>query len=117
MGPSLPGALAEALEDLGLTDGLTPGNIALRLGMGGVTAWLYAASRRRLGPTPFTAFRIGLAVWFVAYAPPIWALGGRGVVSGGALTMLAAWGLVETTLAAIVGGAVHRRLRRRTAYY
>jgi hypothetical protein len=83
-------------------------HVSLRLAIGLLVAWLYAAIRPRFGPGPRTALIAALAVWLSS------------CVFGGILllevriyslrtTLIAlAWGLVEMALVALTAGWIYR---------
>jgi len=103
---------AEAMKALGKTGEMTAKNIVVwniwgfLAGIGAV--WLYAAIRPRFGPGAGTAVKAGLAVWFFAHF--LWTLGmwNMGLFPQNALMIGTAWALVETIVAAVVGGWVYK---------
>lgn len=76
--------------------------------IGMLLVWLYAAIRPRFGPGAGTAVKAGLAVWFFAHF--LWTLGSwnMGLFPQNALMIGVAWVLVETILAAVVGGWLYK---------
>jgi len=91
--------------------------LGLRLAIGCATVWLYAAARFRLRSTTRTAIRVGLAVWLLLYVPTVSILGSLEVLPRIVLGAIAAWGVVETVLAAWAGGLVHQLTRPDDARY
>jgi hypothetical protein len=103
---------AESMKALGKSGEVTANQIIVwniwgfLLGIGLV--WLYAAIRPRFGPGAGTAVKAGLAVWFFAHF--LWTLGSwnMGLFPQNALMIAVAWSLVETIVAAVVGGWVYK---------
>jgi hypothetical protein len=103
---------AESMKALGKSGEVTANQIIVwniwgfLLGIGLV--WLYAAIRPRFGPGAGTAVKAGLAVWFFAHF--LWTLGSwnMGLFPQNALMIGVAWVLVETILAAVVGGWLYK---------
>ncbi|MCG8467824.1 MAG: hypothetical protein MJB57_06375 [Gemmatimonadetes bacterium] len=91
--------------------------VATRFATGFVTAWLYAAARFRLRSTRRTAFRVGCAVWLLLYGPMAGFTIALDLMPRTVLGFVLAWGLVETGLAALVGGYVHQATRPADARY
>lgn len=91
--------------------------VAIRLAIGFVTVWLYAAARFRLRSKTRTAVRVGLAAWFLLYVPQLWILESLGALPRAALGAIAAWGVAETIAAAWAGGVVHQLTRPDAARY
>jgi len=109
--------MAEFLEGIDLGRQGLATIVAIRLATGCVTVWLYAAARFRLRSTKRTAIRVGLAVWFLLYVPLVSILGSLETLPRVVLGAIAAWGVVETVLAAWVGGLVHQLTRPDDARY
>src|SRR5262245_54801936 len=70
-------------------------NIAIRLGYGLLTAFLYAALRPRFGAGPRTAVVAGLFVWIAAYLPRLIELHDFGILYGWRLAVSLPWSLAE----------------------
>lgn len=103
---------AESMKALGKSGEVTANQIIVwniwgfLLGIGLV--WLYAAIRPRFGPGAGTAVKAGLAVWFFAHF--LWTLGSwnMGLFPQNALMIGVAWELVQSILAAVVGGWLYK---------
>jgi len=117
LGRIFPVAMAEFLEGIDSGRRELGINMVIRMVLGWVTVWLYAAARFRLRSTTKTAIRVGLAVWFVLYVPQLWLLGSREALPWNALGVMGAWGIVETVVAAWAGGLVHQLARPDDARY
>ena len=83
-------------------------NVGMRLVLGVITIYLYAALRPRFGPGPRTAIRSGMLVWVASYAVFTLGLNPLGVYPRRVLIAFAAWGLVEASLAAVAGAWLYR---------
>ena len=83
------------------------GFVVLTFVVGIVLIWLYAAMRPRFGAGIKTAIIAAVAVWVLAM---ISAMGDAivGITTADALIVPGIWTLVETIVAAIVGGWVYR---------
>ena len=95
--------------------GLQPPGEAVMLGylvtgvaLGIIMVWLYAAARRRLGPGPSTALRIGLTVWALACAIPNIHMFALGVLPANVFWITTLWTAVQMPLAALAGAWVYR---------
>ena len=91
--------------------------VLVRLAIGWVLAWLYAAARFRLRSTARTAFKIGRAAWFLLYVPMTAILYTIELIPAAALVAVLVWGLIETLLAAFAAGYVHQATRPDDARY
>jgi hypothetical protein len=102
----------EAMTALGKTGEMTVNNIIVwnvwgfLCGIGLV--WLYAAIRPRYGPGAGTAVKAGIAVWFFAHALMALAHWNMGLFPGNLIPIPAIWSLVETIVAALVGGWIYK---------
>lgn len=102
----------EAMKALGKTGEMTGTNIVVwniwgfLAGIGLV--WLYAAIRPRFGPGAGTAVKAGLAVWFFAHL--LWTIGtlNMGLFPQNMVITGVVWALVETIVAALVGGWIYK---------
>jgi len=98
--------LARAAAAFGVPP-LSPGGFAthlsLRMLFGILTVWLYASVRPRLGGGPATAQVVALVVWLLSYPLVLGLAAQIGYLPAGALWKVAAWGLVETSVAAQAG--------------
>ena len=99
----MPGA-ADRMQTGGAA---VPAGIAMKLVIGIVLVWLYAAARPRLGPGPKTASLIALAVWLLAAIFfsdfPL-----TGMISWATYVQLEALQLVAFLAAAWVGARLYR---------
>ena len=97
----------------------TEGQVSLTTGlMFGVTILLApfaGALIDRFGP--LRIIRIGLAVWFLVYVPYAWIQGSLQIFPWRVMAVLLAWGFFECLVAALLAGAVHRRLKPEYARY
>lgn len=82
--------------------------LGIRLGMGILLVWLYAAIRPRFGPGPKTAMLAAAAMWALAYV--FLAMGTKTLqlYSTNALVISTAWGFIELQLAALAGAWAYR---------
>jgi hypothetical protein len=102
----------EAMKALGKTGEMTVNNIIVwnvwgfLCGIGLV--WLYAAIRPRYGPGAGTAAKAGIAVWFFAHL--LWTIGNwnMGLFPTSMMMIPLVWTLVETIVAALVGGWIYK---------
>jgi len=117
LGRVFPDVMDRALGDTRIGGRDVAVNAGIRLLLGWITVWLYAAARFRLRSTFRTAVRVGLAVWFIAYVPQVWIQGKLGVFPWTLLGVILAWGFVETLAAAIIGGFLHQRTKPDGARY
>lgn len=76
--------------------------------LGIVMVWMYAAARTRFGPGSNTATKIGVAVWFLAYAFHGIGAANIGMMSWGSTLLALVWQLVEAIVAANVGGYLYK---------
>ena len=76
--------------------------------LGIAAIWLYAAIRPRYGAGAGTAFKAGLAVWFLASA--LWSIGtlNIGLFPSRLILIGTFWGLVEIVLATMLGAWVYK---------
>ncbi len=94
------------LRPMGMTE-IFARHLGVRMVFGLVVAFLYAATRPRLGPGPSTAVVSGIVVWLLAYVTLLNAFDELGVVGGPWLWLAGAWGIAEAVLAAFVAAAVY----------
>jgi len=102
----------EAMKALGLSGETTTRQIVVwniwgfLCGIGLV--WLYAAIRPRFNPGAGTAVKAGIAVWFFAHF--LWTLGmwNMALFPQAPWVIGLVWTLVETILAALVGGWIYK---------
>jgi hypothetical protein len=83
-------------------------HVALRLGLGVLTVWLYAALRPRFGPGPKTALRAALFVYLAAYLFTGLLFQELGIYSPRTTAIALAWGAVEVELMALAGAWLYR---------
>ncbi|RMI09274.1 MAG: hypothetical protein D6681_07260, partial [Calditrichaeota bacterium] len=69
-----------------------------------VTVWIYAAIRPRFGPGPKTAIFAGLTVWVLMWFLSFFGFGINGMFPMDLVFISLIWGLVESPVAALVGG-------------
>lgn len=104
--------LVAAMAALGKQDAMGPNQMTIWIAYGFIlgiaTIWLYAAIRPRYGPGGKTAFRAGLAVWFLAYFLSAVANGNLGLFPTRLLAISTVWGLVELPIAAAIGAYFYR---------
>lgn len=81
--------------------------IVLNLLFGILVVWLYAAIRPRFGPGVKTAVIAAVFAWLF-YSMTQWAPTAMGMWSMNIFFMMAAWGLVQTVLAAVAGAWVYK---------
>jgi hypothetical protein len=76
--------------------------------LGGIAmVWIYAAMRARFGPGPRTAVLAGVIVWFFAYFYSGAAMYAIGVYPPRIMAISMVWGLFESIVAALAGGAMY----------
>lgn len=101
-----------ALEAHGLAMTLGAGTVAgtvfVSLVAGLVLMFFYAAARPRFGPGPGTAVKVAVALWAGGYLTSLVGLGMVGLYPTGMLVIWGIVGLVETILAALLGGWIYR---------
>lgn len=83
-------------------------NTAIRLGIGFVAVFLYAAMRPRFGPGPRTALIAAVTVWLVAYLPYTATLVDFGILTGWRTPVSLAWTLAEISIGSLAGAAIYR---------
>ena len=84
------------------------GYLVLGFLLGIVMVWLYAAARSRFGAGSNTATKIGIAVWFLAYAFHGIGAANLGMMSWRSTSIGLVWQLVECIIAANVGGYFYK---------
>ncbi len=104
--------IVAALTALGKQDAMGPNQmmtwIVYGFILGIATIWLYAAIRPRYGPGGRTAFRAGVAVWFLAYFLYAVANANMGLFPTRLLAIGTVWGLFELAIAAAIGAYFYR---------
>ena len=107
--------LGTQTEELVASLGVEPvggGGIAMYVAFGfviGIVAvWLYAAMRPRFGPGPQTAMMAGGAVWVLGHLFRMADIAVFVGLSGGFVTIVLVWTLVETLLAAVAGAWLYQ---------
>jgi hypothetical protein len=104
--------MVAALEAHGLAMEMSPSVLALTivvsLLLGLVLMFFYAAARPRFGAGPGTAVRVAVALWAGGTLIALIGHGMVGLYPGGMLAIWAVVGLVETVLAAMIGGWIYR---------
>lgn len=83
-------------------------HVALRLGLGVLTVWLYAALRPRFGPGPRTALRAALFIYLAAYLFTGLLFQELGIYSTRTTVIALVWGAVEVALMALTGAWLYR---------
>ena len=91
-----------------LTAGVWVLTVLVSLIAGLTLIFLYAAVRPRFGPGPKTAIIVAVAFWLIASLLPVIGYGMMGLFPSGLLILWAVVGLVETIIAALVGGWIYR---------
>ena len=81
--------------------------VALGFAGGLGMVWIYAAMRSRFGPGPKTAVLAGAIVWFFGYFYSGAAMYAMGMYPSRMMAISMAWGLVESIVAALAGGAMY----------
>lgn len=88
--------------------GVIAKNTAIRLGLGFVAIFLYAAMRPRFGPGPRTALIAAVTVWLIAYLPYTATLVDFGILTGWRTPVSLAWTLAEISIGTLAGAAIYR---------
>jgi hypothetical protein len=83
-------------------------NVALRLGLGLIGVFLYAAIRPRYGPGPRTALIAALVLWLAAFVPMLVHLAQGGILTGSRMLVVLPWSAGEVCLACLAGAWVYR---------
>lgn len=83
-------------------------SVVISLIMGLTLIFFYAAARPRFGPGPRTAVIVALGVWLAGYFVALVGYYMLGLYPGGMLVIWGIVGLVETILAALLGGRIYR---------
>lgn len=83
-------------------------NTAIRLGIGFVAVFLYAAIRPRFGAGPRTALIAAVTVWLLAYLPYAATLVDFGILTGWRTPVSLAWTLAEISIGSLAGAAIYR---------
>jgi hypothetical protein len=83
-------------------------HVSLRLGLGLLTVWLYAALRPRFGPGPKTALRAALFIYLAAYLFAGLLFQEVGIYSPRTTMIALVWGAVEVALMALAGAWLYR---------
>lgn len=77
--------------------------------------FFYAAARPRFGPGPRTAVVVAVAYWLGGYVLSLLGYQMLGLFPSGMLVLWGTVGLVELTLAALLGGWIYREASSRSA--
>ncbi len=96
--------------DVEATGGSAFLHVILRFGLGLASVLVYVLMRPSLGPGPWTAFRVGLLVWFLAYVPGSFVLHQLGALDGGQLAVALVWGAAEAVAATMLGAWLYREM-------
>jgi hypothetical protein len=102
----LPEELAAAAERFGVSPlgvAAFATHVSLRLLLGFLTVWLYAAVRPRLGGGPASAQIVALVVWLFSYPVLLGLAAQIGYLPAAVLWKVALWGFVETSVATHAG--------------
>jgi len=87
-------------------------HIGIRLLMGLVCIWLYAAIRPRFGPGPRTAMIAGLALFMIGYFPLGLLLLELGLYTVRTTIIALLWSLGEALLMTVAGASIYREPER-----
>jgi hypothetical protein len=86
-------------------------NVGLRLGLGLVGVFLYAAIRPRYGPGPRTALIAAAVLWLSGFAPMLIHLARSGILTANRLVVVLPWSAAEVCVACLAGAWVYREKR------